>query len=143
MVDGFAKTPHYVLKDGSHPTCPAVLQTTPGDQTTAVFGFSGKPAYDVFWKCSSLALTPYPLIKRYLQDQIALNSSQKLIVLDAVSPQQAVLRAATYPAVLESLQLDSSSVAVSHHLILDEASSEYRVVTVANATPEKLESRSL
>lgn len=138
MVAGFAKTPRYVLRDGSHPTSPSLLQASSDAQTMAIFGFSDKPEYDVFWNASSLALKPYPLVKGHLQNQIALDGSLKLIVLDAASSQEPILQAATFQAVLESFQLDSESVPVSHHLIRDESSSEFRVEVVADATPERL-----
>ncbi|WP_404308607.1 hypothetical protein [Neorhodopirellula lusitana] len=134
MVDCFAKTPQYVLKDGAHPTCPALVQPqdAPGaaqqaSQTTVLFGFSDKPEYDAFLAESSLALTPYPLVKGFLTNQIELApDALKLIVLDAASPNQATLNAATLQTVLDAMQSRSDTVAVSHHLILEESSSAYR-----------------
>ncbi len=138
MVDGFAKTPRYVLKDGSRPTSPSILQTSSEAQSTVIFGFSDKPQYDVFLKASSLALTPYPLVKGFLQNQIAADiGSLKLIVLDAASSQQRILLAATFQSVLESFQLNSESVAVSHRLVLEESSPAYRIQTLIDATSEK------
>ena len=43
MVDGFTRTPRYVLKDGAYPTCPSILQASSGDHATVIFGFSDKP----------------------------------------------------------------------------------------------------
>ncbi len=138
MVDGFAKTPRYVLRDGSHPTGPSILQASSGDQTTVIFGFSDKPEYDVFLKASPLALTPYPLVKGFLENQIALEiDSLKLIVLDATSSQQRILHAATFQSVLESFQLDSDRLVVSHQLVLDDTSAAYRIQTFVDATSER------
>lgn len=138
MVNGFSKTPRYVLKDGSHPTCQSVLNSSSDLQTTVIFGFSDKPEYDTFLKASSLALTPYPMVKGFLQNQIALDiDSSKLIVLDAASPRQLVFHAATMQSVLESFQLDSDCVAITHQLILDESSQGYRVQIFADATSER------
>lgn len=130
MVDGFAKTPRYVLRDDSHPTGPSILQASSGDRTTVIFGFSDKPEYDVFLKASPLALTPYPLVKGFLENQIALEiDSLKLIVLDATSSQQRILQAATFQSALESFQLDSDRLVVSHQLVLDDTSAAYRIQT--------------
>ncbi len=128
MADGFAKTPHYVLKEGAIPICPSVVQTSSGIPTVVIYGFSDKPEYDVFLSTRTLALTPYPLVKRFLMDKIEIDGSfVKLIVLDAASSTERCLYAATFQTVLESFQLGSESVAVSHRLVLEASSSCYRV----------------
>ena len=144
MAEGFAKTPvfakvpRYVLRDGAHPTCPSVFGASPVHPVTVVFGFSDKPEYDVFLKASPLALTPYPLVKGYLQNQISLeNKATKLVAVDAASPHQLAFHAATMEAVLESFQLGMDQVAITHQLILDEFSNHYRVQILADATPER------
>lgn len=130
MADGIAKTPRYVLKDGAFPTCPSVVQASSDDHATVIFGFSDKPEYDVFLSSSSLMLTPYPLVKGFLKNEIELNTdSMKLVVLDAVSTGQPCLYAATFEAVLESFRLDSDSIAVSHRLVMEELSTVYRIET--------------
>lgn len=130
MVDGFAKTPHYVLREGAYPTCPSVVQASSDDHAIVIFGFSDKPEYDVYLSASSLMLTPYPLVKGYLKNEIELNlDSMKLVVLDAVSSEQPYLYAATFQAVLESFRLDSNVVAVSHRLIKEESATAYRIET--------------
>lgn len=130
MMDGFAKTPRYVLRDGAHPTCPFVVQASSDDHAIVIFGFSDKPEYDVYLSVSSLMLTPYPLVKGYLKNQIELNSgSMRLVVIDAVSPDQPCLYAATFEAVLESFRLGSDVVAVSHRLVKKESSTAYRIET--------------
>lgn len=132
MVDGFAKTPRYVLKDGAYPTCPSVLQVSSEDHATVIFGFSDKPEYDIFLSASSLLLTPYPLVKGFLKNQIELNKdSMKLVVLDAISSRQPTLHAATFQDVVESLELNSDAVAVTHRLVKEETSSDYRIETLS------------
>ncbi len=59
MVSGFAKTPRFVLKDGSHPTCPTVSQSRRSAGAIVTLGFSGKLEYDLFLSASFLAFTPY------------------------------------------------------------------------------------
>ena len=139
MVQRFAKIPRYILKDGSHPTRPIVLSETSRAESTVIFAFSGKPAYDAFLIASSQALTPYPLVKGYLQNQLALGvDGLRLIVLDAGGPQQEALDAATFENVLESFERNSESVPITHQLFRDEASRGYRIQTLADAVPEKL-----
>ncbi len=134
----FAKVPRFVLKDGAHPTCPKVPGAPPDQPVNVIFGFSDKPEYDVFLKATSLALTPYPLVKRYLQNQIDLEmSTTKLVAVGAASPHQCVVPAATMEAVLESFQLGMDQVAITHQLIFDEVSKQYRVQVFADATPER------
>lgn len=144
MTEGFAETrvfakiPRYVLRDGAHPTCPSVSNSSPDNPVTVIFGFSDKPEYDVFLKASSLELTPYPLVKGYLLNQIGMEmSATKLVAVDASSPHQLVFHAATMEAVLESFQLGLDQVAITHQLILDEFSKHYRVQIFAAATPER------
>jgi hypothetical protein len=128
MVDGPAKTPHYVLKEGSHPTRPRVSQASAGNVANVIYGFSDKPQYDVYVAASELALTPYPLVKGFLNDRMKLDGdSLDLVVLDAVSSTQPCLIAVTFSSVLQSLLLHSESVVVTHRLILDEFTSEYRI----------------
>ena len=136
MVHGFSKTPRYVLKDGSRPTSPAISQAPSKEESTVIFGFSDKPEYDTFLKASSRLLTPYPLVKGYLQNQIDLNvDSLSLVVLDAASPQQATLYAATFRDVLESWQLDSESVPFSYQLTREPNSQGYRVQAFSSGIP--------
>ncbi|TWU46961.1 hypothetical protein Poly59_59350 [Rubripirellula reticaptiva] len=128
MVDGFAKTPRYVLREGSNPTCPCVSQASSDVPATVIFGFSDKPEYDEFLSSSELSLTPYPLVKGFLKNQIEQDiDSLKLVVLDAVSSTEPILFAATLQSVLESFQSSSENVAISHRLILDESTHEYRI----------------
>lgn len=140
MVDGFAKTPRYVLRDGSLPATVRILPDGNQSDERIIYGFSDKPEYDRFLKSSAGSLTPYPLVKGYLQNQIALASDSDaravtLIVLDAESDHLQTLNAATLETVLASIEGKSSSVAISHRLTFNEASQSYRVevINVADA----------
>ena len=133
MEDAFVKTPRYVLRDGAYPTFPSVLQISPDVHRHVIYGFSDKPEYDVFLSGSSLALTPYPLVKGFLTTQIELDSgSLRLVVLDAASSAERCLYAATFQSVLESFHLGSECVAVSHRLVLEESSSHYRIEALSS-----------
>lgn len=137
MVPRFAKTPHYVLKDGSRPTCPIVLRSTDEAAAIVIFGFSDKPEYDAFQSASVDALTPYPLVKGYFVRQLASNDdSLKLVVLDAVDPMNRSHQAATFQHVLDSLQSNSETVPVSHLLVQN--AQGYRIETVPSASHEEL-----
>jgi hypothetical protein len=96
-----------------------------------IFGFSDKPQYDAFLMQSSTLLTPYPLVMRFLIDQIAHDgNSLKLVALDAASPTQKKLSAATFQSVLSSLQSNVDDVTVTHQIWLDAATAEYKVKTL-------------
>jgi len=139
MVHGFAKTPRYVLKDGSRITRPIVSPSSSDAKHTVIFAFSDKPEYDTFLRASLDALTPYPLVKGYLRNQLILDDEWlHLLVLDASGPQQEVLDATTFKDVLEAFQTDSNSVNVTYQLILDVASKGYRIEKLKNATTEKV-----
>lgn len=128
MVNGFSKTPRYILKDGAHPTSPIVVGAASEGGPIAIYGFSGKPTYDIFWKAQAGALTPFPLVSLYLQHLIDSRAdSLSLVALDATGPQQQILQAATFQAVLEAYRQNSESVPVTHQLIRDGDSPGYRV----------------
>ena len=128
MVEGFSKTPRYVLKDGSHPTSPVVEVASAETEPTVIYGFSGKASYDLFWKAQSASLTPFPLVRLFLQNQIDQGGdSLSLVVLDATCPQQEILSAATFQAVAEAFRQNSDTVLASHRLIRSGDSTGYRV----------------
>lgn len=138
MVDGFAKTPRYVLKDGAVPISPDIAHASSDVSYTVVFGFSDKPEYDRFLKVNSSALTPYPLVKGFLQHPVAPDRDLlQLVVIDAASAQQPVLHAATFKAVAQALQHGLDSVEVSHRLVVDETSSQYWVQSSVDSAAER------
>jgi hypothetical protein len=131
MVHGRSKTPRYVLKDGSSPASPDVLPMSGVSEITVIFGFSDKQRYDAFQHASPLALMPYPLVKGYMQNQIAQDPEQlRLVALDANTPQQETVEAATFTDIVESFQLGLDSVPISYRLDYDPASKGYRVEAI-------------
>jgi hypothetical protein len=95
---------------------------------SAIYGFSGKGPYERFCANSQLALKPYPLVKGYLRNQIdAPGDSLKLVVIDAASPSEPYLHAATMEAVLEAKENRAAGVNTGYRLILDPKADAYRV----------------
>ncbi|WP_417731954.1 hypothetical protein [Rosistilla oblonga] len=126
MMDCAAAIPRYVLRKGLHPLGPSVKQIPGQPAVSAIFAFSSKPQYDAFLRADTSSLTPYPLVKGFLQNQDDLEELH-LVVIDANSPNQSVIYAATVQAVLESLEQTRASILPTHHLIRDEKSDAYRV----------------
>ena len=131
MVIGSAKIPRYVLRDGLGYASPRVLQASFEIGSTVLYGFSDKPAYDVFISSSNLLLTPYPLVRGYLERTLD-NKLLQLVVLDAGTSQQTLLQATTFESVLDSLRNQVDNVPVTHRLLIDKASAEYRVEESTN-----------
>ena len=126
---GLEKTPHYVLKAGTLTHEPSVVQSESGSATYAIFGFSDKPQYDRFLIGATEGLTPYPLVKRFLQDQLAQEADTlRLVILDPVSFDALEWKAATFESVLESIQSRSEFVKPSHRLVRQESSMSYRAL---------------
>ena len=131
MVIGSAKIPRYVLRDGLGYASPRVLQTSFEIGLTLLYGFSDKPEYDALISSSEFPLTPYPLVRGYLERRLDSNLLQ-LVVLDAGTFQQTLLQATTFEAVLDSLRNQVDTVPVTHRLIIDKASTAYRVEESTN-----------
>jgi hypothetical protein len=122
------ETPNDVLLDGKQRIGPELLALHSGKMCIAIYGFSGKQSYDAFCEKSERALTPYPLVKGYLQNQLEdAGDTLLLVVVDAVGPDESHLTAATMQSVLEAREKQSSQVAVSFRLTRDEQSQAYRV----------------
>lgn len=73
MVDGFARTPHCVLKDCvlkevSHTTCPSVSQASSVVRETAICGLANKPDCDMFSSVISLVWRRCRIFKRFLKN---------------------------------------------------------------------------
>ncbi|TWU31386.1 hypothetical protein Poly41_62550 [Novipirellula artificiosorum] len=121
-------TPHYVLLDGKHRIGPPLVSPRSGQECVAIYGFSDKHPYDAFCSQSELALTPYPLVKGYLRNQLEVaRNAILLIVVDAAGPNALQLNAATMQSVLESQVNQSKHVAVSFRLTRDEQSKAYHL----------------
>lgn len=122
------KTPHYVLLDGKVRIGPKVLSLPGESNCQVIYGFSDKQPYDLFCANCQVALTPYPLVKGYLRSQLAeAGDAVQLVAIDAASPQDALLNAATISCVLAAQEKQEASVSLSFRLTLDEATQTYRV----------------
>ena len=128
MTAQLVNTPYYVLLDGKQRLGPKLLRPRAGPEGVAIYGFSDKPPYDLFCANSELALTPYPLVKGYLKNQITDSSDAiHLVVVDAAGPSETQLNAATMESVLEAQEQKSEGVTISFHLMLDRGSQAYRI----------------
>ena len=128
MTALFVNTPCYVLLDGKHRLGPMLLPSDARSEGVAIYGFSDKTPYDLFCANSELALTPYPLVKGYLKNQITDSSDAiHLVVVDAAGPSETQLNAATMESVLEAQEQKSEGVTISFHLMLDRGSQAYRI----------------
>jgi len=122
------KTPNDVLLDGKQRIGPEVQALHSGEMCVAIYGFSGKQPYDAFCEKSERALTPYPLVKGYLRNQLEdAGDTLLLVVVDAVGPHESHLNAASMQSVLEAQENRSSQITVSFRLTRDEQSQAYRV----------------
>ncbi|KLU05035.1 hypothetical protein RISK_002797 [Rhodopirellula islandica] len=127
-MDSFSKTPRFVLKADGLPIGPDTVPSNRETETQVVFGFSSKEHYDAFQKVCSDPVTPYPLVKGYLQNQVEESGGRlQLVMLDADSPTQEVCPAATFQATLTSIEGSSDTVPVSHQLNFDGESLRYDV----------------
>jgi hypothetical protein len=121
-------TPRYVLLEQDRRLGPVVEELDSAVEHSLIYGFSDKKPYDEFCRESQRSLTPYPLVKGYLRKQIEKsNSGLQLVVLDASDPTDPLLHATTMTAVLEAQELGASHVAVTHHLLMDQQTSAYRL----------------
>jgi hypothetical protein len=128
MIAVVAVTPYYVLLEGKCRIGPNALPLLSGIECSPIYGFSDKGPYDKFCANSQLALTPYPLVKGYLQCQTeSPGEGLKLIVIDAAGPGDPLLYAATMEAVLEAQENRTTLVTVTHHLTFDQEADAYRV----------------
>lgn len=124
-------TPRYVLLHDTHPLCPNLLPPRAGPDCAAIYGFSGKQPYELFLANSDLPLRPYPLVKRFLRNQIAdSRNTLQLVIVDAVGPQETELYAATIETALEAQEKNANQVAISFHLTLDPDLQAYAVEKV-------------
>ena len=123
-----ASTPNYVLIDGTLRLGPKIVSSDVGLECSAIYGFSDKGPYDKFCANSQQSLKPYPLVKGYLRNQIdAPGDSLRLVVIDAASPNDPCLHAATIEAVLEAQESRAAHVTAAYRLTFDEEATAYRV----------------
>ncbi len=126
-------TPRYVLMSGNQPIYPTINFDDPDTHCVCVYGFSDRSIYDTFIEKAAQALTPYPLVKRYLSKQIAAldaagmrDGCLKLVILDATDPAQPALAVATMETVLLAHQDNTNQVPVEYEFVFDPETSGYR-----------------
>lgn len=121
-------TPYYVLMDNHRPLGPEVVRSDSGPECAAVYGYSGRHAYDQFRRDSETKLAPYPLVKGYLRNQVdASGDGLRLVVVNAVSSCDIVLQAATMLAVLQAQEQQTANVVAAYRLTFDPAVKAYRI----------------
>ena len=127
-MSAFTKTPRFVLMQDRNPIGPKTLPEDGGQAITTIFGFSSKLRYDEFLRENTNPLTPFPLVQRFMQRELEQNATAlMLVVLDAASPVQDVVSAATFQAILDALGQNKETVELTHELTLDKATQLYRV----------------
>ena len=137
MVELVSPIPRYVLRSGHQALGLANIRNTAGTSTTAIYGFSDKPQYDVFMRQYSKPPTPYPLVRCYLQDQMELGSETlRLVLIDATSSMQATVYAVTFPALANALLLGHATIELSHQLLLDQTESIYQVLALSQISKQ-------
>jgi len=135
-----ADTPYYVLMNANLRIGPKLLQLEVGIECSPIYGFSDKGPYQKFCLNSQLALTPYPLVKGYLRNQVeAPGDGLKLVVVDAAGPREPYVYAATMEAVLEAQESRAAQVTTAYRLIFDREANAYRVEEEGDAGQEGLD----
>ncbi len=118
-------TPRYLLKSGNQAIFPTINFENPDTNCVCVYGFSDKPIYDKFIEHAGQLLTPYPLVKGYLTNQIAEVSSDggrahlAIVILDAAGPKDPILSAASMATVLLAEQEKTKQVQTEFRLAFD------------------------
>jgi hypothetical protein len=136
--------PRFVLLDGHQRIGPAVLPAKNGESYSFIYGFSSKQAYDRFCGSANRPLTPYPLVKRFFQSLHQDEpDSVTLVVIDAASPEEKTLLAATSHEVLSAFDAVSPLIHRSYQLNLEAGAAAYRVERLDETdTPVVLENSS-
>lgn len=94
-------TPRFVLHEDRAPIGPEISPASTGHRVLAIYGFSGKAAYDAFIGNSEGDLRPYPLMKGYLKKRLEEDQDgPSLVIIDAVSRGDVRVVAATMGNVL-------------------------------------------
>lgn len=141
MTALLVSTPRYILLDGKQRLGPQLLPANSNPLARAIYGFSDKQRYDQFCANSDQSLTPYPLVKDYLQQQVIKSSDvAELVVIDAAGPSDPSLNAATVNAVLEAMENKADLLTVSFKLTRDQQSQAYRVEQTSLASVATSES---
>lgn len=126
-------TPYYVLLEGKRRFGPQVVPLPAGTECLAVYGFSDRNRFDKFCANSQLTLTPYPLTRVYLQNQVdAPGDGLNLVVVDAASPHEPCLQAATMEAVLQGQEARTPHVTAAYDLTFEQEAAAYRITINGN-----------
>jgi hypothetical protein len=126
-----APTPHYVLLNEKQRIGPTVDASKISDRLLVVYGFSDKGPYDQFCSNWPTLLTPYPLVQRYLSDQMdSTDYDLRLVVIDATGPDQPHIYAATMESTLSALHESSETIEITHCLSYDSETSAYTITTI-------------
>ncbi|GAA5507682.1 hypothetical protein Rcae01_03139 [Novipirellula caenicola] len=121
-------TPYYVLIFDKSRIGPTLTAAESASSYQVIYGFSDKKPYDTFCANSPRPLTPYPLVKGYLQSQIEMAPDViHLVVVDATGPHDAVLYAATMQSVFDSQKTQNPQVTASFRLTLNADNESYAV----------------
>ena len=122
----FVTMPRFVLFRGKDRIRPAITEMNWGTACVAFYAFSNKTCYDAFSVDSPTPLTPYPLVKRFLEEQIAESiDAIHLVIVDADSPTATQLNAVTMTSVLDAQENQASEVQVSYRLTFDPRNDTY------------------
>jgi hypothetical protein len=120
------RLPRYVLLFDKQRIGPAIAEKEIAAHSVVIYGFSDEHCYGRFIARSGRRLTPFPLVKTYLRDQLSDHqNSLKLIVVDAEDAAQVTLRAVTMQAVLGAFENLLEHVNTSHLLTYTELSKAY------------------
>lgn len=117
-------TPYYVLLAGAVPFSPRMIETTTFHSAIVLFGFSDKMPYDRFQANTRQGLTPFPLVKRTMASHLAARN-RCLVVVDAVSPNDILLYAASMQSVLLAHETKASHVPLDCELAFVPESAGY------------------
>lgn len=128
MNTDFASAPYYVLLDENRRLGAQIVPLHSGRKCSSIYGFANKDRYEAFRANCHLAVTPYPLVKGYLQTQESqAGDDLKLVIVDAAGPNTPHIQAATMEAVLEVQEKRATRIAVGFELVFDAAAKAYRV----------------
>lgn len=130
MADFLSDLPRYVLLDKKQYFGPNALSGPDAARIRVIYGFSNKLQYDTFLRNVGSGLTPYPLVRGYLQKSMDTEPDWlHLVVLNASDCHQQVLCASTMQSLAQAMDSKSDHVCASHSLTLVGSSNSYRVTT--------------
>ena len=127
-------TPTYVLMKENRRIGPRLTPDS-DKKCDVIYGFSNKTAYEAFRQNSDVALTPYPLVRGYLRNQVEEpRKEHKLVAIDALGPLDATLPATTMGTVLEAQEEGIDHVVAVYLLTLSAAANAYQLAEISATT---------